>query len=69
MMGLDLAAALLLCVVREVWREMDVWRRKEKKRERATGGVIAGTCSVFFGLVEIDEGLDLETLISHNQGP
>lgn len=48
---------------------MDVWRRKEKKRERATGGEIAGTCSMFFGLVEIDEGLDLETLISHNQGP
>lgn len=50
-------------------RDGCVEAKKQKEREKAMGGEIAGTCSVFFGLVEIDEGLDLETLISHNQGP
>lgn len=36
--------------------------------ERAMAGEIAGTYLGVFGFVEIDEGLGLGALISHNQG-
>lgn len=56
------AVMLLLCVVREMKGDGCV-EAKGPRVEKWQGQVL------WFGFVEIDEGLGLETLISHNQGP
>lgn len=53
---------LLLCVGREMKRDGCV-EAKRPRVENRQGHVLC------FGSVEIDEGLGLETLISHNQSP